>query len=66
MKKKIKERLKEEFRIREEEKICPVFLSGNPEISKSCHYKNGDAKKCLSHAHLGCAKYKDLKNKGLI
>jgi hypothetical protein len=66
LKKKQKEKMKEEFRIREEKKLCPVVRSGNSEIGKLCHHKDLDARKCRSHAHFGCAKYKDLKSKGLI
>jgi hypothetical protein len=67
--KKIKKKMQEDFRKREEAKICPCIISGNPEISKLCHYKdikNRNTKKCRSNAHRGCAKYKELKEKGLI
>jgi hypothetical protein len=65
----MKKRMQEDFREREEKKICPIILSGNPEVSKLCHQKDikdMNTRKCRSNAHRGCATYKRLKKEGLI
>lgn len=59
-------KIEENFRKREEAKICPIVRSGKSEISNLCPYKDISAKKCRSHAHFGCATYKKLKSDGLI
>lgn len=62
----MKRKIKEDFRKKEEERLCPIVRSGKPEIAKLCCYKDVSPKKCRSNAHLGCAHYKLLKSKGLI
>jgi len=62
----MKRKIEEDYRKKEEEKICPIVRSGNSEVCKLCPYKDMNTKKCRSNAHLGCATYKRLKNELLI